>query len=327
MNKKIGIVGSGSWGVALSIAFSKTQNKITIFFNSRRSLQKINDKRESKHLPNTVIPKNVGFSLNHKEISKCDYIFLVVPSQTLRKNLEILKKNNVRNKNFIICCKGIEKISNKLMSEVVSETFENSKISVLSGPNFAQEVAKSLPTAYVLSSKDRVYLKSLGKTISSPDFRPYFNNDIIGTQVGGIMKNIIAIACGIVMGKKYGENAKSSILTRGLKEMIMLGKAMGAKEETFYGLSGIGDLSLSCNSMNSRNTNLGVKLGQGMRLKEILQEKILSEGLNSCDSICQIASKLKIDVPICYAVKNILDGRSINNIIFKLLSRPNQYEN
>ena len=327
MSKKIGIIGSGSWALALSIALNRNKNKVTIFFKSKKSLEKIDKKRISVHLPKVVIPQKINFSLNYNEISKCDIIFLVVPSQTLRRNLKKLKKFNISNQNFIICCKGIEKKTNYLMSDIVSEFFSNSKVSVLSGPNFANEVANNLPTAYVLSSKDKKNLKYIGSVISSPNFRPYFNNDIIGTQIGGTMKNIIAIACGIVIGKKYGENAKSSILTRGLKEMIMLGKTMGAKEKTFYGLSGIGDLSLSCNSKNSRNTFLGIKLGQQVSLKEILKENILSEGLNSCESICQLAKLHNVEVPICKAVKKILSGKSINKIIFELLSRPNQYEN
>lgn len=327
MNKKIGIIGCGSWGLALALALNKSNNKVLIYMNSLESYNQLDKTRISKYLPIKKIPRNIEISMSYKNIINCDYIFLVTPSQSLRQNLQNLVKYNLKKNKFIICSKGIEKKTNKLMSEVLSEYISNPKIFILSGPNFASEVANNLPTAFVLSSSDKNELVKLGNAISSQNFRPYYNNDIIGTQIGGSMKNVIAIACGIVIGKKLGENAKSSILTRGLKEMIALGKSMGGKRKTFYGLSGIGDLSLSCNSIISRNTKLGINLGKGINLRSILKNNFLAEGLNSCESICNLAKKNDVDLPICFAIKDILDGKCINNVISGLLSRPNQYEN
>ena len=181
------------------------------------------------------------------------------------------------------------------MTEVFREIYPDLEPVVLSGPNFSDEVSKNLPTAFVLSCANKKKVEEVGKAISNKNFRPYFNTDVIGTQIGGSMKNIIAIACGIVIGKKLGENAKSSIMARGLKEMIMLGKSLGAKETTFMGLSGLGDLNLSCNSIKSRNMLLGYKLGSGMKLKDINKEKNLNEGVASCKAIYNLSKIKKIE--------------------------------
>ena len=212
------------------------------------------------------------------------------------------------------------------MSEISEEFFPKVETMVLSGPNFANEVALGLPTAYVLSGRNKSRIKEIGSLISNKTFRPYFNTDIIGTQLGGAVKNIIAIACGIVVGKELGENARSSILTRGLQELVYLGKKMGAKKDTFFGLSGIGDLNLSCSSVNSRNFNFGFKLGEGKNISKLKKENYLVEGLHSCNAVIELAEKFKIDMPITKAVKQVISGEKISEVINKLLSRPFQFE-
>ena len=326
MNKKIGIIGSGSWGLALSLAISRSSSDVTIWINSKKKLIELNEKRLSNYLPKIKIPEKIKLVNDLNSVVESDYIFLVTPSQKLRENLELIKQKKVVSKKFVICSKGIEKQTNKLMTEIVAELLPESSTIVLSGPNFANEVAKNLPTAFVLSSVNTVDLNSLGELISSKNFRPYFNNDVIGTQIGGSLKNVIAIACGIVMGKELGENARASILTRGLREITALGMKLGAKEETFKGLSGLGDLNLSCNSLKSRNMMLGYQLGKGKPIQTLVEDNILNEGINSCASICEIGELNKVNLPICNAVKEVLEGNSISNIISDLLSRPLQFE-
>ena len=326
MKVNIGIVGSGSWGLALAIALSKSNCKVTLFFNSEDSLSKAKINRTSKFLTGVKIPKKINITGSYKDLYKTHYIFLVTPSQKIRENIVLIKQNLGINKKFVICSKGIENRTNKLMSEVLLDIMPGSVPTILSGPNFSDEVAKDLPTAFVLSSKNKGILLELGNAITNKNFRPYFNNDIIGTQIGGALQNVIAIACGIVSGRGLGENARSSVMTRGLKEIITLGIKMGADEKTFKGLSGLGDLNLSCNSLKSRNMNLGYKLGKKFLLSEIILENNLSEGLNSCKAICALGKEHSVDLPICNAVKEILDGKSISNVIYNLLSRPLQFE-
>ncbi|MDC3090894.1 NAD(P)-dependent glycerol-3-phosphate dehydrogenase [Rickettsiales bacterium] len=323
---KIGIIGSGSWGLALSFAINRSNSQVAVWINSNKKLMELKKTRVSKYLPKIKIPRKIKLTDELDFIIENDYIFLVTPSQRLRENLELIRGKKIISKKFVICSKGIEKKTNKLMTEVFNEVLPKNKVIILSGPNFASEVAKNLPTAFVLSSTNKNELSSLGNSISSKNFRPYFNDDVIGTQIGGSFKNVIAIACGIVLGKKLGENARASILTRGLREITSLGVKLGAKEETFKGLSGLGDLNLSCNSLKSRNMMLGYKLGRGLSIKTLIKSNILNEGINSCASICEIGKLNKINLPICNSVKEVLEGNSISNIISKLLSRPLQFE-
>ena len=323
--KNIGIIGNGSWGIALSIALNFSKCNVSVFINSNKSFNELKQGK-SRFFPNQLLPKEIKITTKINDLRDSSLIFIVTPSQMVRRNLLFVKKNIHSKKKFILCSKGIEVKSNKLMTEVFSDIYPNLEPIVLSGPNFSDEVSKNLPTAFVLSCTNKKMVKEIGNAISNKNFRPYFNTDIIGTQIGGSMKNIIAIACGIVIGRKLGENAKSSIMARGLKEMITLGKSLGAKETTFMGLSGLGDLNLSCNSIKSRNMLLGYKLGSGMKLKDVNKEKNLNEGVASCKAIYNLSKIKKIELPICSAVKEILDGESISNVIYKLLSRPLQFE-
>ena len=208
------------------------------------------------------------------------------------------------------------------MSEVLTEFFPKNDFAILSGPNFSFEVIKGLPTATVISSKNSNLSKYISKIMVQEKFRTYFNNDIIGTQIGGAMKNVIAIASGFIIGKGLGLNANASIITRGLSEIIDLGIKMGAKKKTFYGLSGIGDLSLTCSSLKSRNTKLGYLLAKSK--KGISGEVI--EGMESCESVCALGKKFNVELPICNSVKKILSGHTVEKIMSNLLSRPLQFE-
>ncbi len=304
---KVGIIGSGAWALALT----KILKDVKIIIKARQ-LKGLNKKFNDKG-------KKISFTTDFNDLSECKFLFLANPSQTVRENLKKIPKR-IESK-FIICCKGVEKGSNKLMHQVLQDIFPKNGYAILSGPNFAAEVIKGLPTASVLSSKSNRILNDISSIISYKKFRTYFNNDIVGTQIGGAMKNVIAIASGVIMGSNLGHNAGAALITRGLSEIIDLGIKMGAKKSTFYGLSGIGDLTLTCSSLKSRNTKLGYLLAKGKS-----KTNQLFEGQESCESICKLGKKFSLELPICNAVKKILNGYDINKIVTDLLSRPLQFE-
>ena len=306
------IIGSGSWSLALTKIFN--ENNILI---KCREIQRTIDKFQNAQ---------IKYTTKFSDLSESKYIFLAIPSQTVRNNLKLLKKYYHENGSiFVICSKGVEKKTNKLMSEVVNDFFPNNKVAILSGPNFSDELISNKPSASVLSSKNKSVLYEVSSLLSQKKFRIYFNNDIIGTQLGGAMKNVIAIACGLIKGKNIGENARAAIITRGMSEIVQLGVKMGAKRNTFYGLSGIGDLTLTCSSMRSRNTRFGYEIAKGENLSK-LRKKCVLEGIESCESICNLGKKYTVELPLCNAVKKIINGVEVNKIISSLLSRPLQFE-
>ncbi len=302
----IGIIGSGQWASALT----KILTDVNIILKAR------NLKKAGKNFNEK---KNISLTDDFSDLKICETIFLAVPSQRMRENLKCLPLDF--GGNFVVCCKGVEKKTNLLMSQVLENCFPKSNYAILSGPNFASEVINGKPTASVLSSKNNTLLNQISELILQEKFRIYFNNDIIGTQIGGAMKNVIAIACGIIIGSDLGQNARAAIITRGLSEIIELGMIMGAKKETFYGLSGIGDLTLTCSSLKSRNTKFGYLLAK--KKKKTAQ---LLEGLESCESICNLGKKLNVELPISNSVRKVLEGFDINKTVIKLLSRPLQFE-
>ena len=303
----VGIIGSGSWSLALS--------KILSISNITIKARNIDRAKE-------IFSQNKKLSIINcfKTLKKNDVIFLASPSQSIRSVLREMPKNT--KSKFVICSKGVEKKTNMLMSQILEEFFPNNDFAVLSGPNFSFEVIKGLPTASVISSKNSRFAKYISQMIIQDKFRTYFNNDIVGTQIGGAMKNVIAIASGFIIGRRLGLNANASIITRGLSEIIQLGVQMGAKKQTFYGLSGIGDLTLTCSSLKSRNTKLGYLLAQ--KKQENFDEVV--EGVESCESICKLGEKYNVELPICNSVKKILSGHSVEKVISNLLSRPLQFE-
>ena len=305
--RKVGIIGSGNWSQALSRILVNTEIII-----KTRDIRKAKVKFSKE--------KSLLIVDCFEKLRNCDVIFLANTSQSMRNVLVQLPKNH--NLQFVICSKGIERKTNLLMSEILKEYFPKSNFAVLSGPNFSFEVIKGLPTASVISSKNSKFAANVSKIIAQEKFRIYFNTDVIGTQIGGAMKNVVAIASGFIIGKGLGLNANASIITRGLSEIIELGIKMGAKKNTFYGLSGIGDLSLTCSSLKSRNTKLGYLLAQQ---KKIVSGEVV-EGMESCESICKLGKKYGVELPICNSVKKILSGQKVNKIISNLLSRPLQYE-
>ena len=290
--KNIGIIGAGAWGTALSCILNKKEN-ITIWSYEKKTVHQINKYRTNKtFLPNIKIPNNISATNNLKDLMSCKFIFICVPSQFIKKI--ILKFKNFYKKDmiFVNCSKGIEHSSKLLISDIIKKILPGPEVAVLSGPSFAIEVAKKKPTAVTIACKNQNNAKKLAILLNSKNFRCYYTNDVIGVQFGGIIKNILAIASGIVKSQKLGSSAKAALMTRGLSEMKRVGLAYGAKESTFYGLSGLGDLILTCNSELSRNFSTGLLIGKGKKINEIIKsKKTISEGIINSKTIFNLSKK------------------------------------
>ena len=327
--KGIGILGSGAWGTALASILNKKTN-ISLWSYEKETTKQINKYKINKnYLPGIKIPNNVTITNDLEELKTCKFIFICIPSQFIKKIIVKFKKFYKREMILVICSKGIEKTSKELISELIKKIIPKSKIAILSGPSFAIEVAKKKPTAVTIASKNNKNAKELAKLINSKNFRCYYTNDIIGVQLGGVIKNILAIAAGIVESQKLGANARAALMTRGLAEMMRIGVAYGAKESTFYGLSGLGDLMVTCNSKLSRNFVTGLLIGKGKKIKEIIKsKKTISEGVINSKTIFNLSKKKKIEMPVCESVYRILyENAEIKKTIEKILSRNIKKEN
>ncbi|MDA0781005.1 MAG: NAD(P)H-dependent glycerol-3-phosphate dehydrogenase [Rickettsiales bacterium] len=322
---KIGVLGAGSWGTALAVSMLRTKKEVLIWSRSEAVTSSINNERCNNYLPDMIIPEGVSSTNNINDVIKCDVLLIVIPAQTIRENCEALKNAGIgKNVPLVICCKGIEIGTEKLMSEVVKEVLPENPIAILSGPNFANEVANGLPTCTTLACEEQESGMRLVEALGCHVFRTYYTNDIIGAQIGGAVKNVLAIACGIATGKGLGENARAAIVTRGMAEITRLCVAKGGKAETLMGLSGIGDIMLTCGSRTSRNMSFGYELGKGVSVKELTDGKAkLAEGVATAKSVSELARSLGVDMPICYAVNDIIfNNADIDKVVMSLLSRP-----
>lgn len=322
----IGILGAGAWGTALAIAAARADCKVVLQAHEPAVADAINETREnSTFLPGIKLDPAIRATPSVAEAVAADAVLLVVPTQFMRAVLSAAQPYWKPGAPAVICAKGIEQGSYKLLSDVVVETLgDRAPVAVLSGPTFAIEVAREMPTAVTLACIEEDLGQALCKRLSSRRFRPYYSYDVIGAQLGGAVKNVLAIACGIVEGKKMGDNARAALITRGLAEIARLGLVMGADERTLMGLSGLGDLTLTCNAMQSRNFSLGVALGQGRRLQDVLAERqSVTEGVYTAAAVCEIARREQVDMPICQAVDAVLNlGADLDSVILGLLTRP-----
>tara|TARA_B100001778_G_scaffold17719_1_gene13344 strand:- start:160 stop:1158 length:999 start_codon:yes stop_codon:yes gene_type:complete len=321
---KIGIIGAGAWGTAISNILAKNQNVI-LWAKEKKVCDNINKNQENKRfLPKIKLSKKINCTTEINDVCDCNILFLVIPVQYLSSVLSKLKNSINTNTIFVCCSKGLEMSSLKLPSQIVSSIFPKNKIAIISGPNFAAEIARGLPAATVVASKNEEVSKKIANLIKSPTLRPYLSNDIIGSQIAGALKNIYAIASGIVVGKKYGENAVASIISRSFAEITTVAKSMDAKKSTLAGLSGMGDLFLTCSSKESRNFSLGIDLAKGKTLNEIIQKKFsIAEGAFTVRALKKLADKEKLDLPINEAVYRVLyRKKNIDSAIQELLNRP-----
>lgn len=327
--QSIGVIGAGAWGTALAQVLSKNGRKVTIWAREPDVVAAINVQHENPvYLPGIKLDENLEATDSLSAAAKNDILLLVTPAQHVRATLENLKSDLAQGKPLVICAKGIELNTGLLLSQVVEEVVPGATLAILTGPTFAREIAQGLPGAYTVAAADRDVGKELQEVLGVKRFRPYLTDDVIGTQLGGAIKNVIAIACGIVYGRKMGDSARAALLTRGVAEIARLGVAMNAKKETLLGMCGIGDLMLTCSSMQSRNFSLGMALGEGKTLEEILgSRKAVTEGVYTAKAALELARKNAVDMPITEAVNKVLnEGVSIEDAIEEMLNRPFSYE-
>jgi glycerol-3-phosphate dehydrogenase (NAD(P)+) len=281
-------------------------------------------RRNALYLPGIAFPERVRATTSLKEAVAADFLLLAAPAQHARSIASELAFHLKTDQPLVICAKGFEQASGKLLSEVVHEAAPGARIGALSGPGFAEEVAQGLPTAVTLAMHEEDEGRALSHALSHPGFRCYWSDDVIGAQVGGAVKNVLAIAAGIVVGKELGASAHAALVTRGFAEMVRLGITLGAKRETMTGLSGLGDLILTCGSDISRNMSLGLALGRGRALGDVLKSRTsVTEGVFTAGAVVEIAAAKGIDMPICHAVHAVIAGmQSVDEAIEALLSRP-----
>ena len=328
-NNKIGILGSGAWGTALANCLNKKEN-ILLWSYENKTVENINKYKINKtFLPKIKLSRNIVATNNLADFKDCKFIFICIPSQFIKKVILKFKKFYKKEMIFINCSKGIEHDTKSLISDLIKKTLPKSRVAILSGPSFAIEVAKNKPTAVTIASKNELEAKKLAKLINSINFRCYYSNDVIGVQFGGIIKNILAIASCIIEGQKLGFGAKAALITRGLVEMKKIGLSFGAKDSTFNGLSGLGDLMLTCNNELSRNFTTGLLIGKGKDINKIIKfKKTISEGILNSKTIFELSKKKKIEMPVCEAVyKIIYKKKKIKETINKILSRDIKKEN
>lgn len=311
MEKKASIIGAGSWGTTLANLLSyKGFNSILYVYESDQFVRMRAERKNQKYLPGVELSATLKLTDDLYEATKfSDIILLVVPSHVMRMVLEQIVKHDYSNKMFINAAKGIENDTLLRMSQLIVEVtgISESHVSTLSGPSHAEEVSRGIPTAVVAASKSLDTARFVRDIFRTGTFRVYSSTDIVGVELGGSLKNVIAIAGGIVDGAGFGDNTKSALMTRSLVEMTRLGVAMGAQMATFSGLSGIGDLIVTCTSRHSRNRYLGEQIGKGKKLKEVLDEMIMvAEGVKTTRSIYQLTQKYPVETPICYEVYQVL---------------------
>lgn len=320
------VVGGGAWGTALATLIAHKGINTQLWAREPEVVNTINNQGEnSLFLPGLPLAPALQATSDLAQAKQAAAVLLVTPAQYTRPMLERLRE--VTNQAAIplaLCCKGIERHTGKLMTDVLATAWPEAIPAVLSGPSFAADVAKGLPTAVTLACTDRQMGKQWLGTVSSNTFRPYFSDDLIGAELGGSVKNVLAIACGIVAGKGLGESAKAALMARGFAEFQRLGVALGAKPGTMAGLSGLGDLILTCSSPQSRNMSLGLAIGQGKKASDVLAARqSVSEGAATARPLASLAAHHKVDMPICTAVADLIDEqRTVEQIIGDLMARP-----
>lgn len=317
----IGVVGAGAWGTALAQLLSD-QESVTLWTRDAGRAEQINRERvNSPYLADVLLSPKITATADASALGDCDALVLVTPAQHMRSVLLTLP---VGAKPIILCAKGIEADTMLLMSEVAEAGCPAAPIAILSGPTFAAEVAKGLPTAVTLASFDAALAQHLAARFARPYFRPYVSDDVIGAEIGGAVKNVLAIACGVTAGAQLGQNAQAALIARGFAEMMRFGLAKGARGETLSGLAGLGDLVLTCSSTQSRNYALGFSLGQGQKVESLLHgSRTIAEGAFTAPVLQRAARECGVEMPVVDAVCALLSGRvDVREVITELMARP-----
>jgi len=326
----ITFLGGGSFGTALSVMLGKKGYAVRIWDRSEATVHDINVKRENiNYLPNVVIPSNVNAYIDIKEaINDSEFIVIAVPSHAIREVCALASKYIHKDMIIVNIAKGIEENSFKRLSVVITEELPDNPVVVLSGPSHAEEVAQDIPTTLVASSANMDYAKRVQDVFMTNKIRIYTNDDIIGIEIGGAVKNIIALAAGISDGIGYGDNSKAALMTRGISEIIRIGTKLGGKVETFSGLTGIGDLIVTCTSMHSRNRRAGILIGKGATTDEACKEVgMVVEGVKACHAFYELKKQLGVSMPITDALYNVLfQGKDAKYVVYELMTRDKRDE-
>lgn len=315
----VAVIGAGAYGTALACAARRAGRDVTLFARSADTAAEIKATRQNPKLPGIGLDAGIGITADMAEAARADIILLATPAQSLREAATALAPLLKSPTPVVACAKGIERGTHKFMTEVLAETIPHAIPAILSGPNFADDVARGLPTAVTLAAKDEKLASDLVQALGSATFRPYHTTDVRGVEIGGAAKNVLAIAAGIVVGRELGASALAALTTRGFSELARLGRACGARSETLAGLSGLGDLILSCASPQSRNFAFGIALGRG----EQPDRSKLAEGEFTAPVLIELAASQNVDMPVSKAVAAILSGKiTIDSAIEGLLTRP-----
>ena len=328
--QSVTVLGAGAWGTALAQVCAAAGREVQIWAREPQVVQSINAEHENAlFLPGLALNPAICATGDLAKAAKSELILAAPPAQHMRAMLQAIRASLPANPHIVLCAKGVERGSLALMTEVLGAELPHATPAVLSGPGFAKDVARGLPTATTIASPNAAFAQRVVATIGLPTFRPYVADDLVGAEIGGAVKNVIAIACGVAEGRKLGDGARAALITRGFAELTRLGLAMGAKAETLSGLCGLGDLVLTCASLSSRNTSLGAALGEGRTLADIVAERrSVAEGMESAPAVVALARKYQVEMPICAAVADILEGKiGIDAAIMALLSRPFRAEN
>ncbi len=319
---RIGVVGGGAWGTALAQAAASGGEPVLLWAREPEVVATVNAEQVNRlFLPGIPLSRSIRATGEMADLSVCDALLIVSPAQHMRAVLTGLPAGD---RPLVLCSKGIEEASGRMMHEVAHEARPGAPLAVLSGPTFAHEVARGLPAAVTLATNDAAVAEQLARRLSGPAFRPYLSDDVVGAEVGGAVKNVLAIACGVVEGMGLGLNARAALISRGFAEMTRFGLAKGARPETLAGLSGLGDLVLTCSSTNSRNFSLGVGLGEGRSAAELLSDRrTVAEGAFTAPVLRRVADEAGVEMPIVAAVCALLDGRATaKDVVGGLLARP-----
>jgi glycerol-3-phosphate dehydrogenase (NAD(P)+) len=321
--ERIAVLGAGSWGTALAHAALRAGRDVVLWSRDAKAAQAMAATRSNPLLPDVAIDQRIAITSSLADALKADAILAAVPAQSLRALASLIAPSLAENIPVISCAKGIERGTHKFMTQIIAEAAPRATPAILSGPSFAADVARGLPTAVTLSAADETIAADLAKALGSATFRPYHTTDLRGVEVGGAAKNVLAIATGIVSGRGLGASAAAALVTRGFAELVRFGRKLDARPETLTGLSGLGDLVLTCSSPQSRNYSLGLSLGKGMTPAEAEKSVKLAEGAFTASVLSEMAKEFGVDMPITAAVAAVLDGTmSVDDAIASLMTRP-----
>jgi glycerol-3-phosphate dehydrogenase (NAD(P)+) len=318
----IAVLGGGAWGTALALTCARAGRQVMLWEYEPDNAASLEQKRESRFLPGVRLDNGIKVTRDLAETASSNAILVVVPAQAMRSVITSLAKSNIERTPLIACAKGIEHGTQKFMTEIITECAPNALPAILSGPSFAADVARGLPTAVTIAATDGKVALDLAHALNAGTFRPYHSTDVRGVELGGATKNVLAIAAGIVTGKGLGASASAALTTRGFAELVRFGKACGAKTETMMGLSGLGDLILTCGTPQSRNFSCGVALGKGEKPETAAHGK-LAEGVFTAPVLLEMAREKSVEMPISTAVAAVLAGKMcVDEAIESLLTRP-----